>query len=89
MRRLLNAAFVPENTLHLLQSIVDTCRVCRQWTRPGPRNINSVSLHTKFNDAVQVDLVFCRDWVVLVMVLRLYCQIGQVKEVINASSQGQ
>ena len=67
MRRLLSAASVPESTLQLLHPIVDTCRVCRQWARPGPRNINSLSLHTRFNDAVQVDLMFYRDWTVFMM----------------------
>ena len=58
MRRLLSAAGVPEVTLALLPAIIDTCRVCRLWARPGPRNITSVTLHTKFNDAVQFDLLF-------------------------------
>ena len=58
MRRLLSAAGVPEATLELIPAIVDTCRVCRMWARPGPRNITSVTLHTKFNDAVQFDLLF-------------------------------
>lgn len=52
----------------MLQSIVDTCRVCRQRTRSGPRNITSASLHTMFVDAVQVGPILHWDWVVLVIV---------------------
>ena len=58
MRRLLSNAGVPDSTLDLLPAIIDTCRVCRMWARPGPRNIASITLHTKFNDAVQFDLMF-------------------------------
>ena len=58
MRRLLSNAGVPESSLELLPAIIDTCRVCRMWARPGPRNIASATLHMKFNDAVQFDLFF-------------------------------
>ena len=58
MGRLLSNAGVPDSTLNLLPCIIDTCRVCRMWARPGPRNITSATLHTKFNDAVQFDLFF-------------------------------
>ena len=68
MRRLLAAAGVPDSTLNLLPAIIDTCRVCRMWQRPGPRNMTSVTLHTKFNDAVQIDLLFHGKHIILHMV---------------------
>ena len=68
MKTLLSAAGVPREVLALVHQIVDTCEICRNWARPGPRTVTSSSIPTKFNQVVQVDLLFYKDKVVLHMI---------------------
>ena len=65
MRTLLSAAGVPAEILPLVQQITDTCTICRNWARPGPRTITSVSVTTRFNEEIQMDLLFYKDKVIL------------------------
>ena len=42
----------------MIKPVVDTCRECRAWQRPGHAIMSSVSLPTRFNEAGKCDLMF-------------------------------
>ena len=42
----------------MIKGIVDTCRECRAWQRPGNTVLPSVKLPEKFNGSVQGDVFF-------------------------------
>ena len=67
MKNMLRAAGVSNKVLDHIPSIVDTCRVCRMWTRPTPHAVTTVRLNTQFNQCVQVDLLFWNSFVILHM----------------------
>ena len=58
MTKTLRAAGVAEAHLRLLPSIVDTCRICREWQKPRPNAVPTVAVPERFNDQVEVDLLF-------------------------------
>ena len=61
MIELLKSAGAPSLSLQLVPQIVDTCRACRTWTRPGPRSIATSHLAKSFNEMVQWDALFMWD----------------------------
>ena len=65
MKELLQHAGAPSSVMGLIEDTVDTCRICRNWTRPGPKSITSSRLSTRFNETVQVDLLFHKKFVML------------------------
>ena len=67
---LLLHAGAPKEALRLIPAIVDTCRSCRLWARPGPRSITaSISrMAQSFNELVQWDILFHRDLAISHMV---------------------
>ena len=50
-------AGIPGRALDQIPRVVDTCPVCRMWSRPGNRPKASLSIVTDFNVEVQHDLV--------------------------------
>ena len=58
MTRLLEMIGCSESTLKLIPDVVATCRVCRTWTRRAPDVKLAVRLSIRFNQCVQVDLIF-------------------------------
>ena len=52
----------------MIASICDTCRVCRQWKRPTDRAVNSTRVSFAFNNAMQCDLLFVMEHIILHMV---------------------
>ena len=68
MERILRAAGLPNSVLAKIPSIVDTCRVCRMWTRPSPHATTTTRLTTEFNQVMQYDLVFIDSKIVLHMI---------------------
>ena len=58
MIRLLEMIGVPDTTLKMIGDIVATCRVCRTWTRRAPDIKLAVRTSFRFNQRVQVDLMF-------------------------------
>ena len=58
MVRLLQMIGCPETAIELVPDIVGTCRVCRTWARKAPDTKLAVRLSIKFNQCVQVDLLF-------------------------------
>ena len=60
MQRLLKCAGFGKEVLDLIPAIVDTCRVCQHWSRPGTESKTSGRLVLGFNLEVEGDLMFCR-----------------------------
>ena len=58
MRELLQAAGLDKARLDFIKPVVDACRECRAWQRPGHSILPSVSLPTKFNENGECDLLF-------------------------------
>ena len=58
MRRFLERVGVNERVLEMIPEIVQTCKVCRAWQRPGPSNACNSELADKFNEQVECDLLF-------------------------------
>ena len=70
MEKILHAAGVPREVLQRIPAIVDTCRECRAWQRPGPDVTPSVDLVMQQNEQVEGDLLFYKDYIVWHMVDR-------------------
>ena len=60
MKAVLHKAGIPKATLDLIDGVVDTCRICRLWTRPIADTVASSRIVTGFNVEVEGDLVFYR-----------------------------
>ena len=67
MQSLLSNAGLPKEVIDAVKGVVDTCRVCRLWKRPGDSAIASSRLSLEFNYMVQIDLLFWQDAIVLHM----------------------
>ena len=65
MLALLTSAGLPQTVLSLVKSVCDTCRVCRLWHRPGDKAVATLRLSQEFNQAVQCDLLFWGQAVIL------------------------
>ena len=61
MQRLLSLVGAPASAMRLIPEIVDTCRICRTWTRSAPNVRTTVRLSTRFNQTIQADLMFYAD----------------------------
>eukprot|EP00435_Cladocopium_sp_Y103_P042058 s696_g11.t1 len=68
MRRILSAAGLGKEVLDRVAEVVDTCRECRKWTRPGPETVPTLRMTTKFNEHVEADLLFFREFVIFHMI---------------------
>ena len=63
MTAIFKAAGVSQKTIDMVQPIVDSCKVCRQWAKPGYKHSTSTRLSTRFNECIQVDLLYvCGRW---------------------------
>ena len=58
MQRTLRAAGVPEAVLELVREIMETCSVCRTWTRAGPDTVASGRIVIGVNVEVEGDILF-------------------------------
>ena len=65
METLLQAAGLPQSVISLCRQVVDTCQVCRSWSKPTPRAIATSALPARFNQLIQCDLLFIKDKIVL------------------------
>eukprot|EP00434_Breviolum_minutum_P026800 symbB.v1.2.023686.t2/scaffold2188.1/size86315/1 len=65
MMTLLEAAGVSKEVILLIPSIVDTCSVCRNWQRTGPKTVTSMRVPESFNQEVQIDLLFYKTFIIL------------------------
>ena len=64
MTRILTGAGVPKGVLELVPDIVETCKECRKWQKPGREPIAAVGVSTKFNEHVEMDLMFYKKHIV-------------------------
>ena len=55
---LLKAVGCHAELLKEYRGVVDTCKICRPWVRPGPRAITSTRICENFNEQIEVDLIF-------------------------------
>ena len=65
MESLLRAAGLPKSVLNAVGAVTDTCRVCRLWKRPTSRPQATLRQSVHFNEAIQVDLLFVSNLIVL------------------------
>lgn len=61
MKDLLAHAGAPKSALEMIKSVVETCRVCRLWTRPSARGMTITRLANGFREIVQWDILFIED----------------------------
>jgi hypothetical protein len=70
MQRFLERVGVADNVIKLIPEIVQTCRVCRQWAKPGPANVCSTEFADTFNAQVECDLLFVNKKIVFHLIDR-------------------
>ena len=58
MKRLLETAGVKTEIVKMVDDVVTTCAICRMWQRPGRNPVTHTRLSLDFNEAVQCDLLF-------------------------------
>ena len=58
MEKVLGAAGLPSTVLEHVPSIIETCRECRVWQKPGPSITPSVEIVTDPNQEVEGDIMF-------------------------------
>ena len=58
MKAVLQKAGISGKILEMIDSIVDTCRICRTWARPAADAVSSSRIITGFNVEVEGDLIF-------------------------------
>ena len=64
MTKSLSAAGLSKERLELVIDVVDTCKECRKWQKPGKEVVATLSVSTKFNEHVEMDLMFYRKYVI-------------------------
>ena len=52
------------------RTVVDTCKVCREWAKPLSEAVASIEITTRFNHQVELDLLFHGKHIVLHMIDR-------------------
>ena len=70
MERILGAAGVPSDVIALVPGVIDTCRECRAWQKPGPDPTPSIELAERQNEQIEGDILFFREHMVWHMVDR-------------------
>ena len=70
MRKMLERCGVAEETSKMLPEICQTCKVCREWARPGPSNASNVEIADTFNAQVECDLIFIHKFIIFHMIDR-------------------
>ena len=58
MHKILRGAGIEAGRLSMIKGIVDTCRECRAWQRPGNTVLPSIKLPDKFDESIQGDVFF-------------------------------
>ena len=65
MIKILNLANISKEVQEKCREIVDTCRACREWQRPAPKNMATLRISNQFNEYVEIDLLFVGDMIIL------------------------
>ena len=61
MKRLLSLAGVPAAVTNQVSSVVDTCKICRSWSRPAPKSVAT----SRISETLQADLLVYKRRVIL------------------------
>ena len=64
----LSANEQPDGLKEEMNSVCDTCSICRAWARPGHRNMATARFATQFNEFVESDLLFWNKVIVVNLV---------------------
>ena len=64
MTNLIKNAGLPNEVLQEIPNIISTCRECRSWQSKGKDTIPSITLATHFNEFVEWDLMFYKQFIV-------------------------
>ena len=67
MKRFLERVGVAQKVLDLIPEICQTCRICREWTKPAPANACSTEIADTFNQQVECDLLFVGKFIIFHM----------------------
>ena len=70
MKKILEHAQQPKEVINLVDDILDTCQVCRTWSKPLPASIATATISTVFNEQVECDLLFYKKHIILHMMCR-------------------
>ena len=70
MKNIFQLADLPSRVMDHCQTVVDTCKVCREWARPLSEAVASIEVTTRFNHQVELDLLFHGKHIILHMVDR-------------------
>ena len=57
---ILRLAGAPLFAQKLVKEIVDTCRICRMWSKPAPKSMSTTRMARDFSQIVQWDILFHR-----------------------------
>ena len=85
MRGILQRAGIDAVRLDMIKSVVDTCRECRAWQRPGNEVVQSVSLPTKFLEEGEADLLFYKKYIAFHIVDRTL-RFGDAEDIPDKST---
>ena len=70
MTNALKAAGIGKEILDMIPDIIHTCRECRAWASAGSDTIPSITLAIKFNEYVEVDLMFYKQLIIFHLICR-------------------
>ena len=70
MKRFLTRVGVSPKVIAMIPEVVQTCKVCREWAKPGPSNICSTEIADTFNMQVECDLLFVEKYQIFHLVDR-------------------
>ena len=70
MERVLSAAGVSPAILSQIPAVLDTCRECRAWQKPGPDPSPTVELATRQDEYIEADIMFYKEHMIWHMIDR-------------------
>eukprot|EP00439_Symbiodinium_sp_Y106_P049299 s2398_g6.t1 len=70
LTQILRAAGLPAKVLDRVTHVVSTCKECRRWQRPAPATQQALSPSFKFNQHVEADLLFYKQYIVFHCICR-------------------
>ena len=70
MFKFLDRVGVSDMVLKLIPEICQSCKICREWAKPGPDAVCSTEIADTFNAQVEVDLLFVEKHIIFHMIDR-------------------
>jgi len=65
MMKILDLANISKEVQEKCWEIMDTCRACREWQRPAPKDMATLRISIQFNEYIEIDLLFVGDMIIL------------------------